>query len=159
MPVKASCFTYIFISNSKQHGFCEALPKKLRIAFPQTMVAAMISQVGHNAYEETQKFIHEDNGWAKAEDGSLDQDKIYAYEKEQERKIALCEAQYKENPQYWSALKYFGVPLEQPEVNKRFETHELRLAYKVSGHKALSDFGFSCFAKISWIVAYKICPQ
>ena len=143
MPVKTSCFTYISVSNSKQPGFCEALPKELRIEFPQTMVAATISQVTHNANEETQKVIYEDNGWAK----------------EQEREIALCEAQYKENPQHWSALKCFVVPLEQPEVNKRFETHELRLAYKVSGHKALSDLGFSCFAKISWIVAYKICPQ
>ena len=48
--------------------------------------------------------------------------------------------------------------MSRAKVDKAFETQELRTKYTSMGHKVLSDQGFSFFQKLSWIVAYKICP-
>ena len=59
---------------------------------------------------------------------------------------------------YWASIQYFLVPMNKSKVSKVCLEQELRHKYRSMGHKVLNDQGFSFFQKLSWMVAYKICP-
>ena len=142
---------------SEQH-LVEALSAKLRIECGYTFTSAVVSQIRHEYDENTNEFLYEDTKWAQDFLGEADEAMLNAWKRSRDHKIQEIQDQYDEAPEYWSSLKYFLDPMRKPEMNKAFEEQELRHKYRSLGHKVLSDQGFSFFQKLSWIVAYKICP-
>ena len=58
---------------------------------------------------------------------------------------------------YWSVLKYFVEPVDPKDCLKAFEQFELVVKYEASGHKVLSDQGYTFLQQLAWIVRHKIC--
>ena len=122
------------------------------------MTHAIVSKIRHEYDENTNQYSYKDTKWAQNFLGEVDEAKLNEYKRSREYKKQVIQDQYDEAPEYWSSLQYFLVPMNKSKVSKVFEEQELRHKYKSMGHKVLNDQGFSFFQKLSWMVAYKICP-
>ena len=118
----------------------------------------MVSQIRHEFDDDTKEYYFKDTKWSQNLFGEVDEAKLNEYKRSRDYKIQVIQDQYDSAPEYWASIQYFLVPMNKSKASKVFLEQELRHKYKSMGHKVLNDQGFSFFQKLSWMVAYKICP-
>ena len=120
-------------------------------------MVALISQIRNDFDEETHKYFFQDTEWAEDENGQVDEGKLSEWHRSRFNKISLICKLYKQDIEYWSVLKYFVEPVDAKDCLKAFEQFELVVKYEASGHKVLSDQGYTFLQQLAWIVRHKIC--
>ena len=78
------------------------------------------------------------------------------WRKDEGIKLQIAELTYRHEPAHWALLKPFVLPVSKEVFQKAEMQYYLTQAYKVLGHKILSDAGMSFLQKLWWILSYKL---